>query len=144
MNYGFLLCGIMFVMIAMILFIIDSRKNELKTENLERINTDVEQLLEELNTMSTLIVDEMDKRHSKMLNVYSEFENLLTVASRENQQTGAIIEPESNNKREGVLELRKKGLTPSQIARSMGMGTGEVELILRLANRGVKDNVEII
>ncbi len=138
MNFGLLFSGISLVIISFFLFMIDARKKEDTTvkKDLEKANSDVEYLLDELNTMSSLIVDEMDKRHSKMLDMYSEFEHLLTLACKDNHQQEPVIKPATGNKRDGVLELSEKGLTASQIARNMGIGTGEVELILRLANRG--------
>jgi len=142
MHLGLLLSGIVLVIIAVVLFIIDWKKNKAKPEDLERINTDMEYLLEEINTMSTIILDEIDKRHSKMLDIYSEFESLMSAGNNEIQQKEIAVEseiekPADDNKRKVVFNLYNEGLSSYQIARRLNMGTGEVELILRLKNRSI-------
>lgn len=156
MKLGLLLTGIAFIALALILFIVDIARKKDGTEEIKKINADAEQLLEELNTISTLIVDEMDKRYNRMLEVYREFENMIGCrdsALQEGLVNGTTTDiigentvycKEDSRRKELILGLYRKGFTPSEIAKKFNIGTGEVELIIKLMNRGVKENAEVL
>ncbi len=148
MNYTLLFLGIGLVILAVVLFILDARKSRSEIRNLEKANAQTELLIEELNELSSIIVDELDKKYNNMLDIYKE----LSVVSEDDQQGKQIHNGDISYKngvqqldrKSSILELYDTGKSPSEIASRIGIGTGEVELIIKLAGRGVKDNVEII
>jgi hypothetical protein len=142
MNYLLLALGICLVIVAVVLFILETKKSRNEIRELERANAQTEALIEELNELSSIIVDEMDKRYNNMLDIYKE---LLVVSENETKEpkdgaennTGPAKE-EQGDKKNQILDLHKSGRSPSEIAERLGIGTGEVELVLRFAGQGVE------
>lgn len=138
MNYLMLFFGIGLAILAVVLLLIDRKKANCDIKDLERANAQTEYLIEELNELSSILVDEMEKKYIKMLDIY---EQLLAVPVDEQQKDkpkqdkslrdGTI----SHNKHDDILQLFNSGNSPADIASKMGMGTGEVELIIKFANR---------
>ena len=50
----------------------------------------------------------------------------------------AIIVKDKLEKNEKILELHNMGFTPTEIAKNMGIGTGEVSLIIDLYGKNNK------
>ncbi len=59
---------------------------------------------------------------------------------KQRMRTGAAArqepEPAEDDKRSRIIKLRRRGLTSAQIAQEIGMGRGEVELILSIDEMG--------
>lgn len=143
MNYLLLALGICLVIAAVVLFILDAKKTRNEIRELERANAQTEALIEELNELSSIIVDEMDKRYNNMLDIYKE---LLAVSEIETTEPKDGTEKSTDQGKDGqrdkknqILDLHKSGRSPSEIAGKLGIGTGEVELVLRFAGQGVGD-----
>ena len=143
MNYALLALGICLVIVAVVLFILDAVKSRNEVRDLERANAQTEALIEELNELSSIIMDEMDKRYNNMLDIYKE---LLAASETEIKEPKAEVENNEHpgrdahrDKKGQILDLHGSGKSPSEIAERLGIGTGEVELILKLAARGVGD-----
>ncbi|MGI6703210.1 MAG: DUF6115 domain-containing protein [Clostridia bacterium] len=144
MNYGLLFFGIGLVIVAVALFIVDTVKNRSEIRELERANAQTELLIEELNELSSIIVDEMDKKYNKMLSIYNELlitpekDNEYAQQSRDKAGHAEGIQP--RDKKTTILELHSLGKSPGEIAERLGTGVGEVELIVKLAGQGVGYN----
>lgn len=122
---------------------IGHKKSRNEIRELERANAQTEALIEELNELSSIIVDEMDKRYNNMLDIYKE---LLAVSESEIKEPKDGTEKKTKPAKDGkvdkknqILDLHKSGSLPSEIAERLGIGTGEVELVLRFAGQGVED-----
>mgnify|MGYP001225548192 CR=1 FL=1 len=146
MNYGLLFLGICLVIMAIIMFILDAAKNRSEIRELERANAQTEMLIEELNELSSIIVDEMDKRYNSMLGIYKEL-LVATEPERSKQEACPDYTPgtegtKPQDKKSRVLELHNDGKTPSEIASVLGMGIGEVELIIKFAGQGAGNSAK--
>ncbi len=148
MNYLLLALGICLVIVAVVLFILETKKSRNEIRELERANAQTEALIEELNELSSIIMDEMDKRYNNMLDIYKE---LLAVSETEVKEPKDEVEKNTNPGKDGqrdkknqILDLHRSGRSPSEIAESLGIGVGEVELVLRFAGQGVEDIGETI
>lgn len=142
MNYLLLALGICLVIVAVVLFILETKKSRNEIRELERANAQTEALIEELNELSSIIMDEMDKRYNNMLDIYKE---LLAVSETEVKEPKDEVEKNTNPGKDGqrdkknqILDLHRSGRSPSEIAESLGIGVGEVELVLRFAGQGVE------
>jgi hypothetical protein len=144
MNYILLISGMVLVGIAIIMIIVDSFKKSPEIKNLELVNEQTGQLIEELNEISAIIVDEMDKKYNRMVNIYREFETI--TASKQQKQEPRVLkeETEKGSRKDIILKLYKEGMEPSQIASRLDMGIGEVELIIKIAGQGGNKNEKII
>jgi hypothetical protein len=142
MNYLLLIFGIVLVIIALVLFIMDRKKTSSEIQDLERANAQTEYLIEELNELSSIIVDEMEKKYIKMLDIYQELLAVSAVEQKEKEeprqekQTGKKTKVQSM--RNKILELHKLGSSPVEIASQTGIGIGEVELIIKFAQGTVE------
>ena len=143
MNYILLALGICLVIVAVVLFILDTKKSRNEIRELERVNAQTEALIEELNELSSIIVDEMDKRYNSMLDIYKE---LLAVSENDAKEPTDGAENNTGSGKDGqrdkknqILDLYKSGRSPFEIAERLGIGTGEVELVLRFAGQGVEN-----
>ncbi|HOO13122.1 MAG TPA: hypothetical protein PK684_09230 [Bacillota bacterium] len=142
MNYLLLAFGICLVIVAVVLFILETKKSRNEIRELEMANAQTEALIEELNELSSIIMDEMDKRYNNMLDIYKE---LLAVSETEVKEPKDEVEKNTNPGKDGqrdkknqILDLHRSGRSPSEIAESLGIGVGEVELVLRFAGQGVE------
>lgn len=142
MNYLLLALGICLVIVAVVLFILETKKSRNEIRELERANAQTEALIEELNELSSIIMDEMDKRYNNMLDIYKE---LLAVSETEVKEPKDEVEKNTNPGKDGqrdkknqILDLHRSGRSPSEISESLGIGVGEVELVLRFAGQGVE------
>ena len=82
MNYLLLILGICMVIVAVVLFVLDTKKSRNEIRELERANAQTEALIEELNELSSIIVDEMDKRYNNMLDIYNPFSILNALSKK--------------------------------------------------------------
>jgi uncharacterized coiled-coil protein SlyX len=142
MNYLLLAFGICLVIVAVVLFILETKKSRNEIRELEMANAQTEALIEELNELSSIIMDEMDKRYNNMLDIYKE---LLAVSESEIKEPKDEAEKDMNpgkdrqrDKKNKILDLHKSGRSPYEIAERLGIGVGEVELVLRFAGQGVE------
>lgn len=145
MNYALLFLGICLVVLAVVLFILDAIKSRSEIRDLEKANAQAELLIEELNELSSIIVDEMDKRYNNMLDIYKE---LLAASEPETKEQDDADEKTADSentafrdRKNEILDLHRLGKLPGEIASKMGIGTGEVELVIKFAGQGV-GNVE--
>jgi hypothetical protein len=144
MNYLLLFFGIGLVIFALGLFILDRKKTNSEIRDLERANAQTEYLIEELNELSSIIMDEMEKKYNKMLDTYQELLSVSATEQQEQEESGQdkVFNDQTGmkNKRKSIVELHKSGISPSEIASRIGIGTGEVELVLRFAGQEVGNN----
>jgi len=116
----------------------------------ERINTEIEGILTEFNTVSNENIELLDDRTEELRAVVeladlkiSKLNRLIDRAeglskrlkqqrarkqSAENKDQGSV----SQSHREQVLSLAEEGYSPEQIARKTGIKPGEVSVIIRL------------
>ncbi|MDD2573173.1 MAG: hypothetical protein WCS98_00280 [Bacillota bacterium] len=144
MNYGLLFLGIGLVIVAVILFIIEAVKNRSEIRELEIANAQTELLIEELNELSSIIVDEMDKKYNNMLSIYREMLTTSEPVQEDPQQdkdkSKSAEGMQPRDRKNTILELHSIGKSPQGIAERLGIGVGEVELIIKFAERGVGKN----
>ncbi len=135
MKHWLLFSGIGFILMAIILFRIDALKEKDKTEikELEKASVRTELLIDELNELSSIIVEELDKKYSNMLNIYNE---VITV-SEPVQGESSTGTAQQRDKKDTILELHNTGKSVLEIARELGIGIGETELVIKFARRGV-------
>jgi IS30 family transposase len=142
MNYLLLIFGIGLVIIALVLFIMDRKKTSSEIQDLERANAQTEYLIEELNELSSIIVDEMEKKYIKMLDIYQELLAVSAVEQKEREEPKQEKQTEKKTKvqsmRNKILELHEAGSSPVEIASQTGTGIGEVELIIKFAQGSVE------
>ncbi|MBA1333885.1 MAG: hypothetical protein HPY66_0278 [Firmicutes bacterium] len=144
MNYFLLITGFILVITAIVMFILDSKKESNEVRNLEMVNEQTEQLIEELSEISAIIVDEMDKKYSSMMDIYKELEGLAASKPKSGQEKPEPFMESGETRQEKVIMLNREGMPPSRIASHLGIGIGEVELILKLAGQGGRGNEKTI
>lgn len=130
-----------------------------KKEELEAIISDADQMINEMNKFSDYIVTQMELKNEEMstsLKVFEEkYNQLNTRNSQSNMESTAVqqmaVNADSvisqvnkihhkinekvvpiNNKYKRVIQLSEKGISDTEIAKSLNMGKGEVQLILEM------------
>jgi len=112
-------------------------------ENLRTLNASVEEAdnaAEELHKLTDSAMKELDNKYQELLFLY----NLIDEKKKElytiYKETGARPEPRvkkplKHPKHQEIKNLLGEGLAVNEIAKKLGMGQGEVSLILELGNR---------
>jgi hypothetical protein len=130
-----------------------------KKEELEAIISDADQMINEMNKFSDYIVTQMELKNEEMstsLKVFEEkYNQLKTMNSQSNMESIAVQQMAAiansgisqvnkiqhkinekvvpiNNKFKSVIQLSEKGISDTEIAKSLNMGKGEVQLILEM------------
>ena len=112
-------------------------------ENLKTLNASVEEAdnaAEELHKLTGSVMQELDNKYQELLFLY----NLIDEKKKElyvhYRDTGAKPEPKQKKslkhpKHQEINKMKNDGMAVSDIAKKLGMGQGEVNLILELGNR---------
>jgi DNA-binding NarL/FixJ family response regulator len=130
-----------------------------KKEELETIISDADQMINEMNKFSDYIVTQMELKNEEMstsLKMFEEKYNQLNTRNSQSNMESTVVQPMAvnansvisqvnkiqhkinekvvpiNNKYKRVIQLSEKGISNTEIAKSLNMGKGEVQLILEM------------
>lgn len=138
MNYWLLFSGILLAVVAVLLFIGDSIRNKSEIKELEKANAQTETLIEELSELSFIITNEMDKKYNDMIGIYEELlgiaEPIQKGPQRGENQKFIPEDTQPQNKKNAILDLYNTGKPLREIAQELGIGMGEVELVIKFAH----------
>ncbi|NSW89856.1 MAG: hypothetical protein HPY74_04080 [Firmicutes bacterium] len=158
-----LLIGILLVIFCTVLIIYDNKKllsyiklADEREQQLREIVSDAELMIEELNSFSDYIVNEVEKKNvefknniqhleAEINNLNHKTEELFEILNNINNNQSLLKDEEKdkteidsrqsfislNSKYSEVIRLSKEGMEETEIARKLNMGKGEVQLILQ-------------
>ena len=160
LNYGIMAIGIGVLVVATLLIFLDKLKGEdlyfnmdMKEQELKKVMEDADELIDELNYSSELVISDMEKKYGQ---IKINCEEIAQVAmnqisvSKSQSLEGKAARPKKPSKLTGkghldeekklstrqlaVIGMAAQGTPVTEIAREMNMGQGEVSLILSLRN----------
>ena len=135
MHYGLLLSGFLVIIVSLLLFLYES----LTDKNINNISMDMEHYIDEINTMSTILIDEIDKRQRNNFSAQEILRENTLSDSRGNENIDNLKEKnsgvEENNYNKILIDQYQKGYTLSQIAQRLNISVSEVEMIINLHNK---------
>lgn len=125
-------------------YLLQSIENKLNDMKLP----ETEEVLDEFSNLSDTVFKELDEKREELLFLYSlidEKKNELSNAKQGSKEPDKahrnvdvmvkdnIPYKYKNNKLDDILRLKKEGLSVSEISKKLGMGQGEVSLIMELS-----------
>lgn len=159
LNYIFLILGLIIVLISLIFLKRESSpSNEYQeTKALEERNflesiDSVESIIEDMNDSLNETIIKMEKKYTVLENDINNINNMLSQSKNHQQEdindNNRLYNISSSNnkvpnkekkdfnindlKARNVIKLNEMGLSPSEIAKKLNLGIGEVQLILNL------------
>jgi hypothetical protein len=113
-------------------------RRQAEQESIKSLNTsliDADEAMEEMDKLAKSIFKEMEEKHQELLFLFSMIEGKKAEA-----EESAGERPEQESRKSGfknpklgkIRDLYDKGLAIEEIARALGIGQGEVKLILNL------------
>ena len=170
-NYGIMAIGIIILVIAVTIIFLDKLKGEdlyfnmdMKEQQLKKVMEDADELIDELNDTSELVISDMEKKYGdikvscevlaqearKQLNAANALPSVERSVHKYGQADMKLMQTKKTSKfvndeevvekkklstrQLAVIEMSSRGMTVTEIAREMNMGQGEVSLILSLRN----------
>ncbi len=150
-NYYLTLIGLGMIIISLFLIFSDKLKGEglyfdlyVKEQEIRKAIAEADEVIDELKYTSEALIDEVDHN----ITVLKKFLDDVKVIKENELNKGAIDEQKSklgidenhtNAKANLVYEYYNKGIEIAEIAKLLGIGKGEVSLILSLYNGDAKD-----
>ena len=99
-------------------------------------SNDADKAMEELNNLSRDVFNEFDEKYKELLFLYEMLDSKKNDSRKEVREAAKKAETKLsafvNPKLKDILELKGKGMTVNQIAKTLNMGQGEVQLIMNL------------
>ena len=160
LNYGIMAIGIGVLVVATLLIFLDKLKGEdlyfnmdMKEQELKKIMEDADELIDELNYSSELVISDMEKKYGQIKinceEIAQEAMNQISISKTQSTVEKGIKskkpskltskgpvddEKKLSTRQLAVIEMAARGIPVTEIAREMNMGQGEVSLILSLRN----------
>ena len=108
----------------------------MKDSELVRESSDTDRAIDELNNLSKDVFTEFDEKYKELLFLYEMMDSKKNDSKREVREAAREAETKMsvfvNPKLKDIMELKSKGMSVNQIAKTLNMGQGEVQLIINL------------
>ena len=144
--YFMLIVGVVVgAMIVLYAFLSSDDDEVVKKKEIDAAISEVDETIAELNDTSRTIMKEFDYKYQELLFLYNlidEKKKALVTFEEEavlgdEAGTGAIEAIFQNPKIYEILQLQKRGLSVSEIAKTLEIGQGEVSMIISLAGETI-------
>ena len=118
--------------------------NEETQTAIEKIDEVADKALQEINTTAQLALDELNEKYQEMIFLYNLLDEKIQRAEQRDDSSNLKRERKNrpfappllkNERMKQITSLRDEGLPMSEIAKSLGIGQGEVQLMLELSGR---------
>lgn len=152
-NYFLTLIGLGMIIVSLFLIFSDKLKGEglyfdlyVKEQEIKKAISDADEIIDELKYTSETLIDEIEQNINILRNYLNEVkEKEVNLAKSNNVVLKNSInetvkeEEDTSNKINRIYEYYSQGMNSEEIAKSLGIGKGEVSLILSLYNGDAKN-----
>ena len=151
-NYFLTLIGLGMIIVSLFLIFSDKLKGEglyfdlyVKEQEIKKAISDADEIIDELKYTSETLIDEIEQNINILRNYLNEVkEKEVNLAKSnnvvlKNSINEAVKEEDTSSKINRIYEYYSQGRNSEEIAKSLGIGKGEVSLILSLYNGDAKN-----
>ncbi len=151
-NYFLTLIGLGMIIVSLFLIFSDKLKGEglyfdlyVKEQEIKKAISDADEIIDELKYTSETLIDEIEQNINILRNYLNEVkEKEVNLAKSnnvvlKNSINEAVKEEDTSSKINRIYEYYSQGMNSEEIAKSLGIGKGEVSLILSLYNGDAKN-----